>query len=114
MHRAGGEAQFGDACVNDPVVRALRERVVTSVDPAIRRTEGKVTVKLRDGRVLYRHVEHALGTLQHPMSDADLERKFRALVVPPLAGGKADAILKACWSIGTAADAGAALDTATR
>jgi hypothetical protein len=35
-------------------------------------------------------------------------------VVPPLAGGKADAILKACWSIDTAADAGAALDNATR
>ena len=34
------------------VVRALREKVVTSVDPAIRRTEGKVTVKLRDGRTV--------------------------------------------------------------
>jgi 2-methylcitrate dehydratase PrpD len=114
VHRAGGEAQFGDACVNDPVVHGLREKVATTVDAAIRSTEGKVTVKLRDGRVLYRHVEHALGTLQHPMSDADLERKFRALVVPPLPDGKADAILQACWSIGNAADAGTTLDTAIR
>jgi hypothetical protein len=81
-------------------------------------TEFSVLCAVREGPLgvvqLNAHVEHALGTLQHPMSDADLERKFRALVVPSLAGSKADTILQACWSIGKAADAGAALDTATR
>jgi hypothetical protein len=48
------------------------------------------------------------------MSDADLQRKFRALVVPPLTDGRADTMLEACWSIGSAVDAGAALALATR
>jgi len=114
IHRAGGEPQFSDACVNDAQVRDLRSRVSTTVDMTIRRTEAKVTIRLRDGRELSRHVEHALGTLQHPMSDADLEGKFRALVSPPLSQMKASSIIAACWGIGTATDAGAAIGAAVR
>ncbi len=106
IHRAGGEAQFSDACVNDPGVRALRARVTTTVDPTIGRTGAKVAIRLRDGRTVSRHIEHALGTLQRPMSDADLEHKFRALVTPPLAEAHAARIIAACWSIAQAQDAG--------
>jgi 2-methylcitrate dehydratase PrpD len=114
IHRAGGEPQFSDACVNDPMVRDLRSRVTTTVDASIRRTEAKVRMQLRDGRRLDRHVEHALGTLQHPMSDIDLEHKFRALVTPPMSSDKASNILASCWSIRSASDAGAALGATIR
>ena len=113
IHRAGGEPQFSDAWVNDPKVRELRSRVSLTVGAQIQRTEAFVKLRLKDGRVLERHVEHALGTLQHPMSDKDLERKFRALVSPPLAAERADAILEACWSIDRSAHAGASIRAAT-
>src|SRR5690625_5353070 len=34
---------------------------------------------LTDGRVLTKRIEHAIGSLERPMSDADLERKFKDL-----------------------------------
>lgn len=107
VHGAAGEAQFSDACVRDPRVIAVRNRVTTREDPAIGRTEARVTIRTRDGRRLDRHVAHALGTLARPMSDADLEAKFRGLageVLPPAAIEEAIGL---CWRMAALEDAGA-------
>ena len=106
VHGAAGEAQFSDACVRDPRVVALRGRVSTRVDTAIGRTEARVTIRARDGRKLDRHVEHALGTLARPMSDADLERKFRGLADGVLSPGQAEQAINLCWRIASLEDAG--------
>jgi 2-methylcitrate dehydratase PrpD len=44
-------------------------------------------------------VPHALGTLQRPMSDADLEAKFRSLVEPILTPAQIDALIAHCWNL---------------
>jgi 2-methylcitrate dehydratase PrpD len=105
IHGAAGEAQFSEACVRDPRVVAVRSRVSTKVDPAIGRTEARVTIRTRDGRALSRHVEHALGTLARPMSDADLEAKFRGLAGEMLPGAQIEEIIKLCWQLPTLSDA---------
>ncbi len=102
---AAGEAQFSDEVVRNPNVVALRGRVTATADASIRKTEARVTLQLNDGRRLSRHVEHALGTLQRPMSDADLETKFRSLVEGVLPRGQADALIAKCWSVATLDDA---------
>ena len=107
VHGAAGEAQFSDACVRDPRVAALRSRVGTRVDPAIGRTEARVTIRTRDGRTLDRHVEHALGTLARPMSDADLEVKFRGLAADVLPPAAIEKIIGLCWQAADLEDAGA-------
>jgi len=107
VHGAAGEAQFSDACVRDPRVVALRGRVGTREDAAIGRTEARVTIRTRDGRALSRHVEHALGTLARPMSDADLEAKFTGLAQDVLARDRVEEIIKLCWRIPALDDAGA-------
>jgi 2-methylcitrate dehydratase PrpD len=107
VHGAAGEAQFSDACVRDPRVIALRSRVTLKEDAAIGRTEARVTIRARDGRSFSKHVEHALGTLQRPMSDADLEAKFRALAQDLLPASQVANIIKLCWRVGTLDDAGA-------
>jgi 2-methylcitrate dehydratase PrpD len=107
VHGAAGEAQFSDACVRDPRVIAVRDRVTTREDSAIGRTEARVAIRTRDGRAFERHVAHALGTLQRPMSDADLEAKFRGLtdgVLPPAA---IDGCIDLCWRMAELDDAGA-------
>jgi 2-methylcitrate dehydratase PrpD len=106
VHGAAGEAQFSDACVRDPRVIAVRKRVTLTEDAAIGRTEAKVTIRARDGRTFSKHVEHALGTLQRPMSDADLEAKFRALAQDLLPAAQVDNIIKLCWQIAASDDAG--------
>ena len=101
------ESEYADDVVRSPDVIAIRDRVHATVDPAVTSyLEAYVTIALRDGRVLERHVPHALGTLQRPMSDGDLEAKFRALVEPVLGEAAADGLIGSCWQAESLADAG--------
>ncbi len=106
IHGAAGEAQFSDEVVRDSRVIALRDRVFASEDGAIGRTEARVSMRLRDGRRLDRHVAHARGTLERPMSDADLEAKFRGLVTGILPEQQMAELIAACWSLESLEDAG--------
>ena len=102
-----GEAQFSDACVLDPSVVALRRKVKIEADTSIGRVQSHVFIRLKDGRTLERRVEHALGTLERPMSDADLETKFRALVDGILTRQQCNEVIRLCWGVEEIPDAGA-------
>ena len=102
-----GEAQFSDARVRDPEVVALRERVRATADGAIHEDAAEIRITLNDGRVVEKRVEHAVGSLARPMSDNDLDAKFRALCAPILSGNRVEEALEACWNLDTAANAGA-------
>jgi 2-methylcitrate dehydratase PrpD len=83
---AAGPKQFSDALVRDPAVVALRDRVIATVTPGIREEQVRAVVTLKDGRRLEQHIEHVVGSVERPMSDADLDRKFLDLadgVLPP-------------------------------
>ncbi len=108
-----GEAEFADDVVARPDVIALRDRVHASIDPGIAEDAADVTVTLADGRTLHAAVDHAIGSLQRPMSDADLARKFHGLVDPVLGAARADALIALCGSIAAAPDL-RALATAAR
>jgi 2-methylcitrate dehydratase PrpD len=103
---AAGEPQFSNEAVRDARVTALRERITVAPDAALRKIEARITIGLADGRQLSKHVEHALGTLKRPMSDADLEEKFRALTEGVIAPQKTDDLIKLCWNAATLDDAG--------
>jgi hypothetical protein len=49
-------------------------------------------------------VEHAIGSLQRPMSDADLERKFHGLSDGILGAERTGRLLAACWKLADAGD----------
>jgi 2-methylcitrate dehydratase PrpD len=68
-----GERQFTDAAVRDPVVVALRDRVETAVDPSVAQDQARVKIRLKDGRTLERFVAHAVGSVENPMTDAQLD-----------------------------------------
>ena len=101
------ESEYADAVVRDPAVIAIRDRVSAVADPAVSSyLEAHVSITLRDGRVLTRHVPHALGTLQRPISDQDLEAKFRALVAPVLPADQVNTLIQLCWNAGELRDVG--------
>ena len=108
------ESQFSDACVLDPRVIALRARVTATPDDKLERTQATVAIRLKDGRTVSRHVEHALGTLGRPMSDADLETKFRGLTEEVLGAAQTSELIALCWSVGSLSDAGAIARAAAR
>ena len=104
IYGRAGEDEFSDAVVNDPLVVATRRKVQAVVDDSIEEAAVRVTAVLKNGEHVDVHVEHAIGSLQKPLTDAQLQAKFNALVVPVLGQARADAITAACWQLGTLAD----------
>ena len=106
IHGEGGEDVYSDACVRDPQVIALRDKVGATVDKSVHEDAAHIAIKLKDGRTLDKHVEHAIGSLARPMSDADLEAKFRKFAKGILSATETDALVKLCWTIEKLKDAG--------
>jgi 2-methylcitrate dehydratase PrpD len=79
LHGAAGVKQYTDACVNDPVVLALRSKVAAEDDAGIPADAAVVSVRTATGETLTAHVAHARGSLAQPLSDRELEAKLREL-----------------------------------
>lgn len=99
-----GEAEFSDAVASRGDLIALRDRVHARVDHSIAESEADVTIHCGDGRRLHLRVEHAIGSLQRPLSDAELERKFRRLVEPVLGTERAGHLIDFCRNLADASD----------
>lgn len=93
-----GEAEFSDAIVNRADMIALRRKVVASVDDSVLEASADVTALLKDGQRVHVFVEHALGSLQRPMTDHQLETKFHALTDALLGADQSQALINACWT----------------
>jgi len=106
IYGAAGEAEYGDAVVRDPQVIALRDRVSAAVEPGVHEDQVRVTIRLKDGRTLEKFVEHAIGSVDKPMSDADLEAKFRGFARGILSQVECDNLIRLCWGIAGLKDAG--------
>lgn len=102
---AGGEAQYSDSKVSDPETIALRKKVHAVVDPAIKEDGAQIEIKMNNGTILRKVVEHAIGSLARPMSDVDLEKKFALLCAPHLSQQRIAALISACWAFDQQADA---------
>ena len=96
---AAGVAQFTDACVGEPAVAALRAKVATRPDASCDKAEAHVAITLNDGRRLERHVPHATGSLEKPMTDADIEKKFHELAASTCSASHAREVIDIAWSL---------------
>jgi 2-methylcitrate dehydratase PrpD len=99
-----GEPEYDDHIVNREDMVALRRKVVATVDNSIDEASADVTAYLTDGRKVHVFVEHAIGSLQRPMTDAMLEAKFTQLSEPVIGAGKTRELIAACWGLGQAKD----------
>jgi 2-methylcitrate dehydratase PrpD len=91
-----GLSDFGDSAVGDDV-QGLMERVsmvpdATMPDGLEQQAWTRVTVTLRDGRVLAPDVSGARGHPDNPLDASDLREKFLACALPALARDDASAI----------------------
>ncbi len=76
-------------------VRVLHD---TILDPRYPKgIPNRITVTLADGTKLMKEVEFPRGHAGNPMTDAEVEAKFRGTVEPKYGKVKADAILAKCW-----------------
>ena len=91
-----GEHEFSDATVALPEVIALRDRIKAQADDAIGEDAADIRVTCQDGRSLHLIVEHAIGSMERPLNDADLHGKFHALVDPVLGAARAEQLIEQC------------------
>jgi 2-methylcitrate dehydratase PrpD len=101
-----GEQEFDPGFIARADVLALRAKVRIETDPATREGEARVTLRMKSGQVLNEHVEHAVGTEQRPMTDAEIETKFTGLCEPYLAPEQMRKLVDCCWSVESLTDAG--------
>lgn len=106
IHGAAGEAEYGDEVVTDSEVIALRDRVSAVEDRTMHEDQTRVAIRLKDGKTLEKFIEHAIGSLDRPMSDAALEAKFRAFAKGILSDQECEHLIGLCWNIATLKDAG--------
>ncbi len=97
------EEEFSDEVVNRADMVALRAKVHATVDDSIDEASADVTALLKDGRKVHVFVEHAIGSLENPMSDAQLEGKFSGMSDLVLGQTQTRALIKACWALGKSA-----------
>jgi 2-methylcitrate dehydratase len=105
------EAQFTPSRFTDPALLALTAKVKVHRDAELskrypRGIPNRLTVTMADGRKLVREVEHPRGHALNPMTDAEVEKKFRTLVEPRYGKERADRILQTCWKLERLKEAG--------
>jgi len=108
-----GLAQFSDAAVADPLLRALYPRLTFVDDLAYAVEAAQVRLRLDCGKVLSRRVEMARGSLGAPLSDADLESKLHELAAYGGSGCAVRPLLDMLWSLDGEKDAGGLMELAT-
>jgi len=99
IYGVAGEAQYDDSIVNQADVVALRNKVEAIVDDRVGEEQAVVTIQCHDGREYTEHVEHAIGSIENPMTDIQLEEKFDALVGPVLGAAKVRQLTELSWSL---------------
>jgi 2-methylcitrate dehydratase PrpD len=101
---AAGERQFSDRAVRDSTIAALRDRITATVDANVPADAAGIDIALRDGRHLQIFVPHAIGSIERPMTDADLEAKFAGLAEGILPAGRTRHLMDLCWKLEALAD----------
>jgi 2-methylcitrate dehydratase len=96
--------QFEPRRFTDPALLDLVARIKVHRDAGLsaRYPNGipnRLTVTLAGGRRLVREVEFPRGHAHNPMTDKEVEGKFRTLVEPRYGRQRADRILAACWQL---------------
>src|SRR5579864_7135394 len=94
-----GIQEYTDEAVNDPQIRHVRELTSTVGDPSITEDQAHIEVDLTTGATLTRFVEQSLGNIHRPMTDKQLEDKFRDQAVAALPTEQVERAIKLCWQI---------------
>ncbi|KAI1827507.1 2-methylcitrate dehydratase PrpD [Xylaria intraflava] len=98
---------FTDEAVKNTTTVEFRKKInVTTDDAHFSEDQATVTVEFDDGTTLEKHIEHALGSLENPLTDAQLKTKFLDQVSKRLGEARAERSFAAFTSIGNLTDVG--------
>ena len=106
-----GLREYTDEAVNDPDVKAVRERATREADdPTVTEDGVHVELELADGRVLEKRLTASLGNLQRPLTDEQLSAKFRGQATLAISAEQAGQALELSWRIDALEDVAELVD----
>ncbi len=94
-----GIQEYTDEAVNDPAIKRVREAATAVGDPAITEDQARIEVELATGEKLSRFVEKSLGNIHRPMTDRQLEDKFRDQAELAILPSQVNRLIELCWRI---------------
>lgn len=100
-----GLSEGTDAAIADPVIAALRDRIEVTTTPDVPHDGADMTLALRDGTLHQVSVRDCIGSKGRPMSDAELDGKFRDAASATLDAAKAAAVLACVRDVEALSDA---------
>lgn len=97
-------AQFETNRILSKKVRAQLKKVVVVADPDIERLfpgmqRAAVEIFMRNGTVFSKQLDYPKGDARNPLTDAEIEEKFRALADEVLSKRAQDKLIAAIWSL---------------
>ncbi|KAJ7451121.1 2-methylcitrate dehydratase [Mycena latifolia] len=94
-----GPAQYEDSVVLSADIVSVRDKISATADEALGADETEITLDLSNGTTLTKHVRHAIGSVEVPMTTTQLEDKFIDQVSLVLGAEGAQRASKACWAL---------------
>jgi 2-methylcitrate dehydratase PrpD len=106
---SAGFGEYSEETLKDPRVRELAKRIRLEPDEELSqlypaKMPAKVVVRLRDGSTHETRVDSAKGTPENPLSDSELEEKFRQLATVVLDGTRVHEIIETVRTLETVQD----------
>jgi 2-methylcitrate dehydratase PrpD len=92
-------ADFSDAVVRDPEIAAIRQKVRLIPNETFKEDEATVRIVFVGGGHDVEHVSHATGAPENPLSDLQLDEKFRELATPTVGAARAATLLERLWRL---------------
>ncbi|PPJ61201.1 hypothetical protein CBER1_10288 [Cercospora berteroae] len=99
IYGKAGPAEYADTVVTDAAVIDLRDRIDAHIDRGLRADEADIAVTMKDGEVLHEHVDHAVGSLEKPLTDQQLTTKFLDQCSLVLGEQNAERVSRLAWRI---------------
>jgi 2-methylcitrate dehydratase PrpD len=96
---SAGMRDFSDENARLPAIVSLRDRVTTTIDQSLKEEQVRATVVMKDGRRFEKYIEHVVGSVERPMSDAALEAKFTDLVDGVLPATQSRRLMNLCRTV---------------
>lgn len=95
---------FDDAHLSDPKLLSLvkRTEVIATEDLEAQYPEGipnRIRVQMQTGASLKTEITFPRGHARNPMTDDEVETKFRSMAVSVLGASKADEVIRWCWRL---------------
>jgi 2-methylcitrate dehydratase PrpD len=103
---AAGVREFSDAVVMEDAVVEFRARVHAAIDPVLAVGAARVCVRSTGGKIFNLQVVHARGSLERPMTDAEIESKVRSLAALGFPACNVDRLIDAVWELERMKDVG--------